>query len=126
MARDIQLQRLVSLKIIMSEASEKDCNELNILRHLKESRSNKTPQVSDYILDPLNVFCVDGPNGSHVCLVSQFAGPSLTQISFSPGQPGGSRRLRGELARRVAAQLSLAVDHLHSSGVVHGGASSSG
>ena len=35
------------------------------------------------------------PNGAHLCLVSQVAGPSIADLSFCPGRSAGYRRLRG-------------------------------
>ena len=62
----------------------------------------------------------DGPNGFHVCLVSQFNGPSLHSVLDCPGRVSGSRRLRADLARNIARQVVSAVDVLHSGAVVHG------
>ena len=45
----------------------------------------------------------------------------MSQLSDSPGQIAGSRRLRAPLARKLAAQLAEAVLFLHSLGIAHGG-----
>ena len=66
-------------------------------------------------------FVVVGPNGSHFCLVYQLAGPSILSMSFSPGRVAGSRRLRKDLAKKVAKQLACAVELMHNCGFVHGG-----
>jgi len=58
-----------------------------------------------------------GPNGSHLCLVYQFAGPSV--LSMSGAMASG--RLRKDLAKKVAKQLVRAVALLHTIGFVHGG-----
>lgn len=122
LTRDTHLQRLVSLKVIKSEISSR-CKELNILQHIESFRP-RDHQCCSYILTILDTFTIHGPNGSHICLISEFAGPSLQQISLSPGQPSGSRRLRGELARKLAKQLAMAVKYLHSREIVHGGTKS--
>ena len=59
----------------------------------------------------------EGPNGTHLCTVSQFAGPSVGSMSR------WSKRLRGDLARRAAKQVATVVKLMHSAGVVHGGSS---
>lgn len=118
LARDERLRRLVALKIITAEASSR-CVELKILRHLNESSIDHPGR--SHIISVLDHFNVQGPNGSHACLVSQLAGPSVTQICDSPGQVAGSRRLRGALARRLAKQVTQAIGYLHFVGIVHGG-----
>lgn len=69
----------------------------------------------------LDHFRFQGRNGSHFCLVSQVAGPSIAQLSDCPGQVAGYRRLRGDMARVFARQATQAVGSLHAAGVVHGG-----
>jgi len=62
---------------------------------------------------------VEGPNGTHVCLVSELAGPSVRAMSFSGGgRIEGSTRLRGDLARKVAKQTATVIEL---TGLVHGG-----
>ena len=66
-------------------------------------------------------FLVQGPNGSHRFLISPLAGPSVVAMSDSPGRVAGSRRLRADLARKVAKQTATTLHHMHCAGVVHGG-----
>ncbi|KAG6838215.1 hypothetical protein C0991_001006, partial [Blastosporella zonata] len=66
-------------------------------------------------------FTESGPNGSHLCLVIQLAGPSVLAMSDSPGRIAGSKRLRSDLARKVAKQVVGTVHMMHSAGFVHGG-----
>ena len=66
-------------------------------------------------------FTIDGPNGRHLCYVSQPGGPSLSAVSDSPGEIAGTRRLRAPLARKLARQLAHAVSLIHDAGIVHGG-----
>ena len=70
-----------------------------------------------------NHFFVQGPNGTHLFLVSPFAGPSVLAMSESPGRPAGSRRLRADLARKVAKQVATTIHCIHRAGVVLGGGS---
>lgn len=118
LARDEHLQRLVSLKVLTAEASHQR-NELKMLRYLDQcAKGNPRPSSIISILDD---FTIEGPNGTHICYVSQIGGPSIAQLSDSPGQIAGSRRLRGPLARKLAGKLANAVFFLHSHGVAHGG-----
>ena len=66
-------------------------------------------------------FFVQGPNGSHRFLISPLAGPSILAMSDSPGRVAGSRRLRADLARKVAKQTATTLHRMHCAGFVHGG-----
>ncbi|KAF8339303.1 hypothetical protein F5887DRAFT_1232706, partial [Amanita rubescens] len=41
-------------------------------------------------------FMVQGPNGQHLCIISQVAGPSVLFMSRTEMRLAGSKRLRGE------------------------------
>ena len=71
------------------------------------------------ILPVMDHFTVHGPNGTHLCIISQFAGPSLLSMS----DLGWNKRLRGDLARKGAKQVATVVEFMHSTGFVHGGLS---
>ena len=75
------------------------------------------------ILDVEDHFMVQGPNGSHLCIISQFSGPSVASMSETDRGVPGSKRLRGDLARKVAKQVATVVELMHSTGFVHGGSS---
>jgi serine/threonine-protein kinase SRPK3 len=66
-------------------------------------------------------FLEEGPNGSHLFLIFPFSGPSVLSMAECPGRMSGSRRLRGDLTRKVAKQVATAVGLLHSAGIIHGG-----
>lgn len=108
----------MSLKILTAEASS-SCSELEILKSLKTSPLNHTGRR--HIMSALDHFAIQGPNGSHTCLVSQVAGQSIVDLSYSPGQVDGSRRLRGDVARSFARQTAQAIGFLHVAGFIHGG-----
>ncbi|KAF8340309.1 kinase-like domain-containing protein [Cantharellus anzutake] len=112
---------LVTLKILSAEQSSKPMGipDLYVSRALDKSSGTLHPgrQHLPVIRDH---FSHEGPNGSHLCLISQFAGPSLFAILECPGRMSGSRRLRADLARKVARQVANAVNLLHLAGIVHG------
>jgi len=118
LARDEHLQRLVSLKVLTAEASQQQ-KELKMLQYL-EDRAQGDPRRHS-ILSILDNFSIQGPNGTHMYYVSPVGGPSISQLSDSPGQVAGSRRLHARLARKLAEQLANAVLLLHSLGIAHGG-----
>ena len=70
-------------------------------------------------------FIMCGPNGTHLFLISPLAGPSILAMSDCPGRVSGSRRLRGDLARKVAKETAKTIYRMHSAGWVHGGKLSS-
>ena len=118
LARDQQLQKLVSVKVTTAEVYGQ-CREFSILQHLMGCSTDHPGRA--YTLSLLETFTVEGPNGTHLCLVQQVAGPSVAQLSFSPGEADGSLRLRSSLAHKMEYQMSLAIGYLHSAGIVHGG-----
>ncbi|KAF8334550.1 kinase-like domain-containing protein [Amanita rubescens] len=94
LARDLQPQpgdsdTLVALKVLSGFSSTKPTDEI--------------PDLFDY-------FTVEGPNGKHVCIVTQFVGASVLSMGSR-----GCGRLRGDLARKL----------MHSAGLVHGDLTSS-
>jgi serine/threonine-protein kinase SRPK3 len=122
LARDLQEEpqrRFVALKAMRADASSKSPGgipELSIPNRLRTCLSGSARiQAIDHH------FFEDSPNGSHLFLVSPFAGPSVLAMSDSPGRVAGSRRLRADLARKVAKQVATTLYHMHSAGIVHGG-----
>lgn len=126
LARDQQKEpgRLVTLKALCADVSRKSPNE-NPELVVPKSLQVAFPEFSDYFQTIEDHFIVRGPNGSHLFLMSPLAGPSVLAMSDSPGRVPGSRRLRGDLARRVAKDTAKAVYCMHSAGWVHGGKLSS-
>lgn len=123
LARDENQNRIVSLKVLTADASRQP-TELKLLRHL-DKYVQANPWRSN-IIATLDDFTINGPNGTHLCYVSQPGGPSISAISDSPGEIAGTRRLRAPLARKLARQLARAVSFIHDVGIVHGGRLSGG
>ncbi|KAK4980834.1 hypothetical protein LTR28_000116 [Elasticomyces elasticus] len=117
LARDQHQDKLVSLKVLTAEAS-RNPTELKLLRHLDEhSYANPCRSSINATLDDSTI---NGPNGMHLCYVSQPGGPSLAALIDSPDEVAGTRRLRAPLARTLSRQLANAVSFMHDVGVVHG------
>lgn len=114
LGRDRHGNKYVALKIIVAEFS-KDCSELRMLRLFKDNTS--THPGRQYIATLLDSFWIEGPNGSHLCLVSPVAGPAIPE--YSKSQPHG--RLRVNVAQKIALQTTRGLAFLHSIGVGHGG-----
>ena len=112
LARDNLEERYVALKILCAEASDDVCD-LKILDYLQSRASSHPGRKHIGFLD--NSFRIQGPNGSHLALVSGVLGPSFSELM------GSEKQLRRRVAQRLAKQFTQAVAYLHSEGVCHGG-----
>ena len=123
LARDQREEgRIVTLKAMRADVtSSKVPNEIPELAISQKLRESLPPSLSVDFQTVDYHFFVQGPNGSHLFLVFPLAGPSILAMSDSPGRTAGSRRLRADLARKVAKQTAMMIHHMHCIGVVHGG-----
>ncbi|KAF5383682.1 hypothetical protein D9615_003640 [Tricholomella constricta] len=115
--------KLVTLKVMRAEDSSKpvgDIPDLAVPLKLSEYLHAKGPVARSNIQTPEDYFTENGPNGSHLCLVYELAGPSILSMADCPGRVIGSRRLRKDLARKVIKQLVCAVELMHTGSFVHG------
>ncbi|KAK8258282.1 kinase domain-containing protein [Phyllosticta capitalensis] len=113
LARDLQGDRNVALKILTSESSSTS-SEPQILRVL--SSGSQDHPGSPYVCHLLDEFWLDGPSGRHLCLVLRPAGCSVSDSKKDSGRwkfPLG-------VARSISAQTFAGLDYIHSCGVVHG------
>jgi serine/threonine protein kinase len=115
LARDTEKQRYVALKITLADfskdAMEKD---LKILKHLAEHVERPG---GIFVEIPIEDFWITGPNGKHLCLVSEVAGPSIAHLTRTYNS-----KIEPQDARRMALQITQCLAFLHSGkvGVVHG------
>jgi len=126
LARDQRVKgaqgRLVTLKAMRADvSSSKLPSEMPELAISQKLRASLPPSASVDFQTVNHHFFVQGPNGSHLFLIFPLSGPSIHAISDSPGRTAGSRRLRADLARKVAKQTVMAIHNMHSADVVHGG-----
>lgn len=112
-----RIAALKAMRADISSQSPSDTPELTIPRKLIQSLP---PSHSADFQTVDHHFLVQGPNGTHRFLISPLAGPSVFAMSDSPGRVAGSRRLRADLARKVAKQTATTLHHMHCAGVVHG------
>lgn len=111
---------LVCLKVHRADESPEnvdDSPEIMIPRKLASLK----PNIRSHLALPHHAFIERGPNGTHLCIVSEPAGANLWAITDCPGRVRGTRRLRSDIARKVSDQVTRFVCEMHSAGIVHGG-----
>ena len=114
LVRDRVEDRYVSLKVTTARHSELS-PEAKIRNRLRCGDLHHPGRP--FVLSPLNEFYVDGPNGRHLCLLSEVAGPSILEVE----EAAEHGILPIEAARNITAQLALGMSYVHSCGVIHGG-----
>jgi serine/threonine protein kinase len=71
----------------------------------------------EHIVGLLDSFFHNGPNGKHLCLVTELCGLPVSAVF----EQCPERRIDGQLARQVSLQLLKATHYLHTIGIAHGG-----
>lgn len=101
----------------MTADSTKHSHELSTLRSL--ATHSQGDLCSKYIVQLLDEFLHQGPNGSHQCLVFELLGPTLDMIVSDYHTVGDP--LDPETILRLSEQLLQAISFLHEVGYIHGG-----
>ncbi len=111
-----RLDRWVSIKIITADRTDKS-RELHNLRALAERMRGSL--CSEYIIQLLDDFLHEGPNGCHQCLVFELLGPTVDIIVNDCREEG--ERFDTETVTKISRQLLHAVAFMHAAGYAHGG-----
>ncbi|KAG8792082.1 hypothetical protein FRC12_007272 [Ceratobasidium sp. 428] len=121
LARDLKLNRFVSLKILTCEATLElqsgRCDELRLLQKLAAERSHSGGQ---HVIEYYENFEFDGPDGHHCCIVTEVLGLSVHSVRTK----GGNRdwRISLPLVKAIVKQVLLALGFIHEScNIVHTG-----
>ncbi|KAF2022232.1 hypothetical protein BU24DRAFT_417870 [Aaosphaeria arxii CBS 175.79] len=112
-AGDQRLQAYVSIKISVS-GQKPHSRELAVLRAVSDVPSD-TPGHR-YLMTMLDHFQLDGPNGTHDCLVSEVLGQSVADYMDA----SSFARLPGNIAKAIAKHTLLGLSLLHSHNIGHG------
>ncbi|KDR80282.1 hypothetical protein GALMADRAFT_62225 [Galerina marginata CBS 339.88] len=103
-----------SLKILSADASKYSSGtELDVLRR----STTGSGAGKRFVLQFLDSFIHKGPNGTHLCVVTEVSGPSLSTYLDAIDSFG---ELPPESARALIPQLAQGVEYLHSCNIVHG------
>jgi serine/threonine protein kinase len=80
----------------------------------------------EFLVEELDEFEIQGPNGVHKAMVMAFLGPSVRALKYCQQEPPYCfYPFPLAVSRRAVAQCAKALAFLHSKGVVHGGEDSS-
>ena len=118
MARDMIEDINVAIKV--GGAYSNGASECRILSHLQAAEKTESQQLhANNLAIPLlkDHFYVQGPNGTHPCLVTQVASMSMKDAC----EVSDIGIFQLPVARAAAAQLACAIKYIHERGVVHGG-----
>ncbi|KAK2773824.1 protein kinase domain-containing protein [Colletotrichum kahawae] len=120
LARDNSQDQFVALKIMVPEQqSQSEVQEYGIeidLLHEINQMTTEHPGKS-MLMSCLDSFSHNGPNGTHLCVVSL---PRRISVGQSRHESQGSGKFKLQVARAMAAQMIIVLSFLHANGVVHG------
>ncbi|BCR88234.1 serine/threonine-protein kinase [Aspergillus chevalieri] len=112
-ARDEREGTYVAVKIrVAEEDDDREHRELNVMKKLASIHPH-----SPHVMHVVDDFDLEGPNGTHRCLVFELLGPSVPDMidaRFSDG------RLPGKLAKTIAKQVVSGLEFLHQEKIGHG------
>lgn len=108
-------QAYVALKFSVAKP-QKENRELEVLRAL--ARLDSGESGSRHVMQLLDHFHVEGPNGKHGCSVLEFLGPSVTDVLE---MRFADERLPARLAKSSAQQALAGLAYLHKHKIGHGG-----
>lgn len=91
--------------------------ELRILKCLE--RHSQGELSSNYVVQLLDAFTHEGPNGVHQCLVFELLGPSVDKVLSDYHE--SHDKLCSDTILRMSTQLLKDVKFIHSADVCHGG-----
>ncbi|KAI9024996.1 kinase-like domain-containing protein, partial [Phycomyces nitens] len=116
LAKDIELDRHVALKIVKSAShyTESALEEIKILERVKAADPDSPGR--DNIAQLLDHFWISGPNGKHMCMAFEVLGQSLLSVIKRYRYKG----IPAPIVRRIAKQVLQGLDYLHREcGIIH-------
>jgi serine/threonine protein kinase len=114
LARDERTASYVAIKVGTADHGSK---EVELLIQISTRAKRRTGLGASLIPVVLDHFNIDGPNGTHTCLVTAPASCSLADAA----QAADNSPFQLNIARSLCAQLTMAVAYVHELRYVHGG-----
>ncbi len=111
LCRDTLEKKWRAVKVISAIHSDDKCPDLVAISLFAGSTSRELE--ANHIALPLTSFRIDGPNGSHLCIVLPLFGPSTSICGDVYG-------CNPSLAKHVGFQMTEAMAYMHSKGICHG------
>ena len=105
----------------MTADATTDSGELGILRSL--AKLCKGSLGSKCIVQLLDEFTHQGPNGTHQCLVFELLGPTVDMLTsdYYSVYSDPEESLEPDVVLKISEQLLKAIAFIHEAGYVHGG-----
>ncbi|KAF8468022.1 kinase-like domain-containing protein [Gautieria morchelliformis] len=114
---DLVSGRYAALKVLAADVSK--VSEVAIHHRLKQRQLNDGgSDGQEFLVEYVDDFKLEGPNGTHQCIVTEVLGPS---IGADLDDIYDDKQYPIDIAKNVVAQVMRGVAYLHSCGVVHGG-----
>ncbi|KAF8521833.1 kinase-like domain-containing protein [Gautieria morchelliformis] len=114
---DLVSGRCAALKVLAADVPK--VSEVAILRRLKQRQLNDGGSTGqEFLVEYLDDFKLEGPNGTHQCIVTEVLGPSIDAHEID--EIYDEEKYPIEIAKNLVAQVMRGVAYLHSCGVVHG------
>ena len=107
LCRDLRKGRQVAVKVLKSDSFVTEMGEEEA-----EFLANLTKTGKEEILRLLDQFVMDGPNGRHVCLVTELCGPCLLDILPKKGMCLSN-------VKQIMSQVLAGLHFLHSQRIIH-------
>ncbi|KAF8992542.1 kinase-like domain-containing protein [Cyathus striatus] len=119
LVEDLTLNRFASLKVLAADVSAMS-SELYVARHLKlQQEKPDSHPGSEHVIRIYDTFIIEGPNGTHHCIVTEILGITLAE-DVTEVYGHNNDHFPPNITKKVAGQVALGVAYLHKCGIVHG------
>ncbi|KAJ4307741.1 hypothetical protein N0V84_012525 [Fusarium piperis] len=109
LCRDTQHGRYVAVKVMIAEVTSDKIPDLAL------SQLDLDVPGAEFVVTPLDHFALDGPNGTHQCLVTPLLGPRV-----APDLWHHMKQDPDVMLPRLARQATQALNFLHKNKICHG------
>ncbi|KAF8981640.1 kinase-like domain-containing protein [Cyathus striatus] len=119
LVEDLLLKCFGSLKVLSANSSA-NSSELSISQHLQQQEKGDSHPGKDHVIRIFDTFIIQGPNGTHHCIVTELLGISLSSDAVQAFYRKNRFKLPPDVTRKLAAQVALGVAYLHKCNIIHG------